>query len=332
MNLVQEAVERGGKLTPLIIPAKLTGGQGLLNPSVFVDHDGEILCIVRSINYTLYHAEDNMRFPSHWGPLSYLHPESDPFLRTENYLCRLDKNYNITHYTKIEMLQLHEPIWEFVGLEDARLFQWYGQLYMCGVRRDTTPNGVGRMELCPIFLDKENWTAKEIQRERIEVKNVESYLEKNWMPILDHENTFIKWSNPTEVVEIRGRDSNQSIAKVISLKEGKQPPIDQRGGSQVIKWGDYWVAITHETVLFKTYLGQKNGQYRHRLMIWNDSWELIGFSPESFSFMDGQIEFCAGLAVVQYGWAISFGFQDNCAFVLEVPHALIGKMVAECLR
>jgi hypothetical protein len=32
MNLVQEAVEQGGKLSPIIISGQLTNGTGLMNP------------------------------------------------------------------------------------------------------------------------------------------------------------------------------------------------------------------------------------------------------------------------------------------------------------
>ena len=148
MNLVQKTVQQGGKLRPLIIPASVTGGTGLMNPSPFVDDDGDILLILRHINYTLYHAENNQRFPSIWGPLSYLHPEKDQRLVTTNYLCRLDKDYNIINYTQIDTSQLDVvPIWTFVGMEDARLVKWQGKYYGTGVRRDTTTNGVGRMEL-----------------------------------------------------------------------------------------------------------------------------------------------------------------------------------------
>ena len=107
MNLVQQTVQQGGKLRPLIIPASETGGTGLMNPSPFVDDDGELLLILRHINYTLYHAENNQRFPSIWGPLSYLHPEKDQRLVTTNYLCRLDKDYNIINYTQIEIGRAH---------------------------------------------------------------------------------------------------------------------------------------------------------------------------------------------------------------------------------
>ena len=148
MNLVQKSVQKGGKLKPLIIPASVTKGTGLMNPSIFIDDDGDILCILRHINYTLYHAENNQRFPSIWGPLSYLHPEEDQRLVTANYFCRLDKDFNIINYTLIDTTKLDvKPIWTFVGEEDARLVKWEGEYYATGVRRDTTTNGQGRMEL-----------------------------------------------------------------------------------------------------------------------------------------------------------------------------------------
>ena len=154
MNLVQKSVEAGGKLKPLIIPATVTGGTGLMNPSIFIDEDGDILCILRHINYTLYSAENNQRFPSIWGPLSYLHPEEDQRLVTANYFCRLDKDYNIINYTLIDTTLLDvTPIWTFVGLEDARLVKWDGKYYGTGVRRDTTTNGQGRMELSELEID-----------------------------------------------------------------------------------------------------------------------------------------------------------------------------------
>ena len=106
MNLVQKSVQNGGKLKPLIIPAEVTKGTGLMNPSIFIDEDGDILCILRHINYTLYHAENNQRFPSIWGPLSYLHPEEDQRLVTANYFCRLDKDMNIVNFCPIDTSKL----------------------------------------------------------------------------------------------------------------------------------------------------------------------------------------------------------------------------------
>jgi hypothetical protein len=321
MNLVQKAVGHGGKLAPIAIPNTFGG----MNPSVFIDFDGDILVNVRVVNYILYHSENKQLYPSQWGPLAYLHPEKDQRLVTENYLVRLNSDLVMTDCTKVEMLELHQPIWEFVGLEDARLVYW-DDYYLIGVRRDTTTNGVGRMEMTKITLDKENWVAKEVDRKRIPAPAPDnSYCEKNWMPILDRPYQFVKWSSPVEVVEFDG-----TYTKQVSLRQGVQPTKDQRGGSQLIRWGNCYISITHEVDLFKNYLQQKDGIYRHRLCVYDEDLNLIGLSKE-FSFLDFRIEFCVGIAEYQGDLLISFAVADNAAFVLRTPKALIDDLVAEAL-
>ena len=76
-----------------------------MNPSVYIDSDGDILVNLRQVNYTLYISENEKRFFSPWGPLTYLHPEKDQRLVTNNFLCRLDKDYNVINYTTVEMLE-----------------------------------------------------------------------------------------------------------------------------------------------------------------------------------------------------------------------------------
>jgi len=330
MNLVQKVTSRGGKLKPLIIPSSITNGTGLMNPSLFLDDDGDILCILRHINYTLYHAENNQRFPSIWGPLSYLHPEQDQRLVTQNFLCRLDSDLNIVNHTLIDTTTLDvTPIWTFVGEEDARLVKWYGKYYATGVRRDTTTNGVGRMELSQLEIDKDAWTAKEVSRVRIDPPiNKDSYCEKNWMPVLDRPFQYVKWTAPTELVKADPVNGNSLQLSVI---QGEKADEDQRGGSQVIRWGLHYIAITHEVVLFKNYLGQKDGTYRHRLCVWDDNFKLVGISPTNWSFLDGQIEFCAGAAVVNDNLILGFGFQDNAAFALEVPKEIVDELIQEAM-
>ena len=146
-NLCKKVIELGGDIVPLIIPNKDTGGTGLMNPSIFIN-DNEILVNVRHINYTLWHSENEQQFINKWGPLAYLHPENDIHLKTNNFVCFLNENLGIEKYHKVNMtLDVSNPMWEFHGLEDARLVNWDNKLYMSGVRRDTTPNGVGRIEL-----------------------------------------------------------------------------------------------------------------------------------------------------------------------------------------
>ena len=329
MNLVQKAVSNGGKLVPLVIPNDLTSGTGLMNPSIFIDDDGDILVNLRHVNYTLYHAENQQRFPNRWGPLSYLHPEKDQRLVTENYVCRLNSDLEMTDYARVEMLDLHTPIWEFHGLEDARLVQWLKEYYLVGVRRDTTPNGQGRMEFSTIEIDKANWSVKEVARTRIPApgKN-DSYCEKNWVPVLDKPYHFIKWTMPTELVVA---DPDESLCEQVFVKETPAINKDQRGSSQVLKWGSLYISITHEVDLFKNYLEQKDAIYRHRLVVWDEQFNFVGAS-NPFSFLDARVEFCVGAAKLGDDLLISWGFQDNAAFVLRTPKVVVEDLIMEALN
>jgi hypothetical protein len=326
MNLVQKSVQAGGKLAPLVFPHDLIA---LMNPSIYIDSDGDILVNVRATNYTLYHSENKQLFPSPWGPLAYLHPEKDQRLITENYIVRLDKNLEVINHKKVEMLNLHTPIWEFVGLEDARLVQWDNKYYIIGVRRDTTTSGQGRMELTQIDIDKETWTVKEVNRDRIPTPEPDiSYCEKNWMPIADRPYNFIKWASPVEVVQYI---PEIKTTKQVSLKQGIRPKKDQRGGSQLVRWGDGYISITHEVDLFKNYLMQKDGIYRHRLCVWDNNIDLVGLS-KPFSFLDARIEFCVGAAKLDGDLLLSFSVSDNCAFILRTPGILVDELIVEALN
>lgn len=299
-----------------------------MNPSVFVDDDGDILVNLRLVNYTLYISEGEQRFFSPWGPLTYLHPEKDQRLVTVNYLCRLNKDLTIVNSTQVEMLNLHTPIWEFHGLEDARVVRWDGDLYMIGVRRDTTTNGQGRMEYSRIELDKDTWTAKEVSRVRMPSTGDDtSYCDKNYMPILDDPYHFVKWTMPTEVV---WSNPNKPETKQTIIKDTPPSPIDQRGGSHVVRWGDYYIAFTHEVKLWKNYLNQKDSIYRHRLVVWDKEFNFVGLSNE-ISFFETRIEFCVGASKLGDNLLISFGVQDNCAFVLEVPKNVINELITEAM-
>jgi hypothetical protein len=330
-NLVQKSVAFGGKLAPLVISEGLTSGTGLMNPSVFVNDKNEILVNLRHVNYTLYHSENDQMFPSRWGPLSYLHPEQDQALRTTNYICKLDENLSMITHGVVDTSKLDvEPLWEFTGEEDCRLVQWDGKYYNIGVRRDTTPHGEGRMELSELDIDEDTWQIKEVSRLRIPTPGLNnSYCEKNWMPILDQPFHFVKWTSPTEVV--RTWPDEPARCEQVSLTPGLTPPKDQRGGSQVVRWGNVYIAITHEVDLFKNYLDQKDGIYRHRLVVWDQQFNLIGLSPEPFTFLDARVEFVAGAAKYGEDLLISFGLQDNAAFVLRTPKVVVEDLILEAL-
>ena len=323
-NFVRSVLDRGGVLKPLILPASVSNGLPFCNPSVLADN-GEIWVNLRGINYVLYHCETGELFNNRWGPLSYLNPEHDQHLRTTNYLCKLTPALDIEKYWKIDTSAFDQPEqWEFIGLEDARLVRWKGHLYAVGVRRDTTPNGVGRMEFSELEVSDD--AVKETGRYRIEPPNKESYCEKNWMPVLDKPYQFIKWTNPLELVKVSLDKLEARQVREVD-EAGKIPGLpDLRGGSQVIRWQDRYVCIVHECDLKQNRNGQKNAAYRQRFVTFDLNWENTHVG-EPFSFMDGEIEFCCGLAEYQGDFLVSFAFQDNASYLLRIPAAMIAEIL-----
>ena len=330
-NLVKTVLSKGGSIIPLIIDPKDSKGLGLMNPSILLDKT-KIILNLRNINYTLYHCEGSQLLNGRWGPLSYLHPENDMHLRTWNFMCELHpETLEIEKYWLTDTKDFDkEPLWDFVGLEDARLVRWEGKLYQCGVRRDTTPNGVGRMELTELEEKDESQLQpgeskyKEISRTRIEPPGPPTYCEKNWMPVLDMPYHLVKWSNPVQVVKA---NLLTRMSETIYLGNSVIPGVrDFRGGSQVIPWKGYRICLIHEVNLFNNKLQQKDASYFHRFLIWDKNWNIIAMS-EPFSFMDGEIEFGCGLTFYKGDMLVTFGFQDNAAFILRVPEHMVDEVV-----
>ena len=322
-NLAKLVVDNGGTISPLIIPGELTDGTGLCNVSVFIDDNDDIITNIRHVHYSLYHSEFNQNFYCVWGCLAYLNPEDDIVLRTGNYLCKLNPDtLEVETHIKIDTSK-HDvkPVWTFIGLEDVRVFRWDSQLYVSGVRRDTKPDGEGRMELCEI-----DWTEDkcvERTRDRIEV-DPHTYLEKNWMPILDMPFHYVRWCNPLQITEV---DPKTGTCKNVHEKHyNLELPWELRGGSQVIPWKNgSRICVTHEVDFYHNPGYHKDAHYYHRFVIWDKNWNLEAVS-KPFKFMAAKIEFACGLALKDDNFIITYGYQDNAAYALKMPIKLLDNL------
>tara|TARA_Y100000814_G_scaffold286220_1_gene255015 strand:+ start:536 stop:2110 length:1575 start_codon:yes stop_codon:yes gene_type:complete len=326
-NLVNTIInDYNGTIKPLIIPSDLTNGTGITNPSLLVEGD-KIHIIMRHVEYTLYLSEGEQKYQSDQaGPLSYYHREDKNELRTNNYYSELDpETLEIKNPLKVDTSTLDSPpLWEFIGLEDARLIRWDNKYFLCGVRRDTTISGKGRMEMSEILINDDN--VIEVNRDRIEVPNKESYCEKNWMPIIDKPFHFIKWTNPTEVVQV---DLEQKNCKQVYLSDKVYDlPFDIRGGSPLIEWtDDSYICITHEVDLtLKNINGFKNADYYHRFIIFNKDYS-IQYISDHFNFMTAKVEFCISLVKYKNDILIAFGFQDNCSYIIKINRDKLEKLI-----
>ena len=331
-NLVKTIInEYNGSIKPLIISSELTNGTGITNSSLLVEDD-KIHLIMRHVEYTLYHCEKDQKYQSaEQGPLSYYHREDKEELKTNNYYCELNpETFEIIKTFKIDTSKLDvDPLWTFVGLEDVRLTKWDQKYYLCGVRRDTTTNGQGRMELSEIVIEEDKVT--EIARNRIEVPDVNSYCEKNWMPILNEPFHFVKWTNPTEIMKVNLETNNSQ--QIYNNNKIYDLPFDIRGGSPLINWDDNsYICITHEVdFTLKNQNGFKNADYYHRFIIFNKDYS-IQFISDSFNFMTAKIEFCIGLAQYDDDIIITFGFQDNCSYLIKICKDNLKKLLYDKLK
>ena len=313
MNFVRYVLDTGGDIKPLLVPTQLLEGPSLTNPSVLVV-DEKIIVNIRNVNYTLYHSELN-RFEHKWGPLSYIHPENDMHLRTINHIQELDNELNCVHSTKIDTSRFdtYEPKWEFVGLEDVRLINWNDKIYAIGVRRDLDTKGTGRMELSELEFGKKS--VVEVSRYRIPGPPPDDeYCMKNCTPIEGMPFHLLKWTNPTALMKFNPNGGDTEVIETGSFIPGYN---DMRGGSQVLKFNGGYFTIIHETQLYNSEQGRKDATYRHRFVVWDKNFQITKFSP-LFSFLNMKIEFCCGLAEFGDDYLITFGAQDNSAYILKM--------------
>ena len=319
-------ISHGATITPLTTESGVSSHLGLCNPSV-LDDNGTLRLIIRNVNFALWCCDNPYRFTSPYGPLCYMTKTYDKFLRTRNFLCAM--NSNSLSYKMIDTSEHdYEPVFEMVGHEDMRLVRWDGKLYGTGVQRDYDEKGVGRMHLSE--LDPE--TGRELSRLRIKAPGDDNtYCEKNWMPVLDMPYNYVKWCNPFVLVSV---DPSTGDSRVVLEKQVDQDmenlyfdQTDIRGSSQVVRWGDYRVAMVHRCRLWFNEKGQKSDtDYFTQFIVWDMDWNVVRISTP-FKFAQFGIEFTNGLSFVDGKFIIPFALQDNMCFMMSVDGDVVRKFI-----
>lgn len=323
MNFVKLALENGGDIKPLLFNNYSLDGPALTNPTVIVSN-GEILINIRNVNYTLYHSELD-KFEHVWGPLIYVHPENDIKLRTTNHIIKMNEKMETFFHSKIDTSahDVYEPQWDFVGLEDGRLVSWEDKVYLIGVRRDLDNVGTGRMEVSE--LEFSNNSVKEILRYRIPGPPPDDeYCMKNCTPIEDKPFHLLKWTNPTTLLKF---DILEKKTEIKQVSEYIPMSKDMRGGSQVIRYKDGYLTIVHEQDFYFSEQARKNATYKHRFVYWDSEFKNQKFS-KLFSFLNMKIEFCCGLAKYDKSFLITFGGQDNTAYILKITEDFLDQFLS----
>lgn len=323
MNFVNRVIDGGGRFKRIKPQNEQLQKMGLFNPSIMVDGE-KIYVSFRSSTYSMYYSE-NQRYTIGDHYLDYIKPESDNFIRTTNYICELTDDLNIRSYSKVETDKFDKnPLWRYAGLEDPRLVKWEGKLFLVGVRRDDNLEGKGRIELSEIKYNGRS--AVEVGREKLPTPlNIDSYCEKNWMPIIDEPFRFVKWTNPTEVVV--WDSESKKVHQELLLDQHENIPQIFRGGSQVIKINNKFLTIVHE-VTHEEVDEKFTMSYKQKFVEWDRDWNICRVS-KPFTMLGGGIEFVSGMAIHGEDILISFGFQDCLAFILRVPFNIIEEFLNE---
>lgn len=316
----------GATVTPLDINIHDTMWPGYCNPSIMWDeYEQNFKLIVRNVNYVLHGSLDLVKNPGSWGPIFYSIPNEDGRnLKTRNFIGSSKDPINEPFQMKLIETRPYTPQWEFQGQEDARIVRWGGKLYTTGVRRDDNKTGMGRMELMRI---SENGSV-EISRTKVKALDENSYCEKNWMPIKDLPFHYVQMTNPTVVVKT---DPKTGKTDEVVRKEFRTGFVDEkfdllRGSSQVIRWGDYWVALVHTCELWLTASNRKFGSYHHVFVVWDNDWNIVKMSP-LFKFADYGVEFTCGLELHDGKFYIPFALGDNFVYLMIVEEEIIRKFI-----
>ena len=261
------------------------------NPSI-TNHDGQLWATIRAVN--------SVREPS--GRYVY-----EGKIRTRNFLARLSEDLSVASCR--ELRGLPEPAADHVvaGLEDMRLFSWRGYLQAVACTRQLDPRSRAQQVLCPIDGD-----------DPMVLPSGEAH-EKNWMPLVGFDDSpdnlnFIHWCDPTRILDAEGRPTRESTPAFAA--------DNFRGGSQAIPFDEGWLALVHEV---KDDGGPRT--YQHRFIWLDEELSLKKVSPR-FTFGKGPIEFAAGLVARGECLLLSFGAQDQSAWVGKINRAEVRDLLA----
>lgn len=316
----------GATVTPLDIDIHDPMWPGYCNPSIMWDEkDQNFKMIIRNVNYVLHGATDFTKNWSNWGPVYYSIPVEDGRnLKTQNFIgVNKDPSHEPWEFQLIKTNK-YTPIWEFQGEEDARIIRWDNKLYTTGVRRDDNREGRGRMEL--MHLSENGF--QEISRVKVGAVNENSYCEKNWMPIKDMPFHYVQLANPTVVVKT---DPKTGKTYEVVHKDRVEGMIDEnfdllRGSSQVVRWGDYWIALVHTCEMWWTSSERKFAKYCHVFVVWDNDWNIIKMSP-LFNFANYGVEFTCGLEYHDGKFYIPFAIEDNFVFLMIADENIIRNFI-----
>lgn len=276
------------------------------NPSIAVNPDGEIAMVVRSSNYLLGNYQ------------SYNSLTTGTDIQNRVWFAEMDSKLRITKMYELECVG---ELSFKRGVEDGRLFWRDGGWQMTGVILERPHTPVARMGLFKI--DVAERTATLIEKYPGTADNV---VEKNWGVVAGESVPEFDYIYSPNLIFKNGK-----IKKLAEVGQFK----GIRGGTQLIPWGDGYLAVGHITrVIGKRIFNHmtfsvqepKLRDYTHVFIKYKKSGEIERVSEE-FIFNTGGVEFASGLMQLGEEIYITYGHNDAEGWMAKLPANAVRNML-----
>jgi hypothetical protein len=265
------------------------------NPSVIISGN-RIMVSYRGCNY------------SYTKPHGFVHgSRASQVPDSQNYIAQITDEFICKSVDFIEDRHVRAREDCLDGLEDLRLFEWRDEIYAIGAGT----NWRSRIEKTTPLQQSTMIFGKLRGRifDPITPFLTNQHTEKNWMPwVIADRLYFIYAPHPLIILEY---SPDEKRVKVVETKSEKTLP-HASGSSCMVPFDGNFVGVLH----VKVPMG-KNTQYRHRLFLASEKFEILAVSEE-FSFEGKNIEFCAGIAVRNGYFYLSYGVFDEKAIVMKI--------------
>ena len=270
-----------------------------MNPSICRHPLSGFVCLVREVNYCYRDGH-------------YVRTDGSDIIKTTYRVLRLDDDLAVIGGWPLDdsFVRSDAPKFPVHGVEDLRLFRANDAWWASGTIRQHRSDGLCQIML--LRLDGIDDGAPRVIDGRLLPSLAAGRHEKNWMPIEGDSPSWIWATEPTVILRL------DEVTGTLVPSRAARGEVKLRGGSQVIRRGDGWLAVVHDVRPRQTKFGRMN-EYRHRFVRWDRALTSPMVS-EPFRLGDDELglEFCAGLTLGANDTVIlSTGIADNRAELIE---------------
>ena len=286
-------------ISPIIIPELCykdrynnTNSYSEMNPSMFIDEDGNFIILVRCINYKKYKNKEYTIYEDKSNSIYYIAKG----IIKNNLLDLENCEYQILNYEY--NLPTFFSYW--TGLEDIRF-----------INKNTVLVNVPELNNFPSIYQAELNNNKIINFIACKPNNK---IEKNWMPFIDDNNiNKVIYSIDPFIIKSIQEDDFEEINISNEIKEKLK---GYHGSTNGIEFKNNYNSMKHTND--RIFLIHKNEKETiHRWLIFNIETRKVIISEEFKFYKNSYIEFNCSLNRYNERFFITIGINDNKAYIIE---------------